>query len=316
MTAALSRSGKKTAAVRPRHPAVRARSMKQAALARSGKKTAAVRPRHPAVRARSMKQAARVRSMKPAALASTAAARPRHPAADAPLTPEEQANYTAMRKVLYQRVKRKVPGAADDLARVDAVESRRGRHDEMRLVVGDTRRVIQRSRKGVLNFNPSIGHSVGKRTWMEEFRQVCVVKGLVTNSMACKRTLHVYGAIRMRGAEDKAPLPLLYKVEEDPPYTYFWMEYVGDDVNKAGVPMKEFQLLKARSLEVLREYGDSDEACEMKGLELLDKLLAVSRGAKPTQACTQAYKRLRRMRSSGAPVEKLLTVAQLLLDAQ
>ena len=67
-----------------------------------------------------------------------------------------------------------------------------------------------------------------------------MVKGLRTGSPALQRTLHVYGVIRARGAEDWAPLPLLYKVEPRGDETLLWMEYLGGDVAKTRVPASVF----------------------------------------------------------------------------
>ena len=55
---------------------------------------------------------------------------------------------------------------------------------------------------------------------------------------------------------------------------------------------------------------------EAKGRALVDNILVAAKSMRPTQTAIKSIKKLRRMRSQGAPVEKLLTVAQLLLDAQ
>ena len=173
-----------------------------------------------------------------------------------PLSASEQTDYTGMRKVLQSRVSRDAEGAEEALARVDAEETPRGRYRMLRVILGDSRgRVGRGSIQSAPEFRPSAGHTVEDRLRLAELRQACVVKGLRTNSVACQRTLDFYGVMRSRGAEDKVPAPYLFKTEEHPPHTFFWMEYVGRDAEMADIPMKEFQALTAEATAVLVRHG-------------------------------------------------------------
>ena len=48
---------------------------------------------------------------------------------------------------------------------------------------------------------------------------------------------------------------MLYRVEPDGPITCFWMEYLGDDVAKAQLPVGTWLSLKAEGVRKLVEFG-------------------------------------------------------------
>ena len=50
-------------------------------------------------------------------------------------------------------------------------------------------------------------------------------------------------------------MPLLYRVEPDGPITWSWVEYMGDDADKAKIPRRTFQALKAVTVRKLVELG-------------------------------------------------------------
>jgi hypothetical protein len=55
----------------------------------------------------------------------------------------------------------------------------------------------------------NVGHQVSS-TGVAERSVKVFTKSMATNSVACKRTLAIYGYIRALGLENKAPLPKLY----------------------------------------------------------------------------------------------------------
>ena len=142
------------------------------------------------------------------------------------------------------------------MAEVDAAHGHRGgdrrQWKQLQSNVGNCR--ARRNWQNV-QFNPSAGHSARKHIEVRPWKQRCVVKGLRTGSLPLCRTLHVYGLIRARGAEDWAPLPLLYKVEPMGEVTYLWMEYLGDDVAKTRIAASVFLPLKVAAMRALTDAG-------------------------------------------------------------
>ena len=104
-------------------------------------------------------------------------------------------------------------------------------------------------------FNPSVSHTVKDSLTLTFLKDAVVVKGMLTRSPACKRTLALYASVRARGVEHSVPLPFLYKTEQDGPLTKFYMEYVGPDVEKCGMAKSEFAPLKEKSVAELASVG-------------------------------------------------------------
>lgn len=219
---------------------------------------AVVARKAPAVLARKKPAATRSRrGGKPAANRSNPAVLARPAAAARRLGGAEQYEYTRMRKVLKMRTSRGGDqGAADILAEADALPSAKERLALLKeFVVGPAARVrCPQSRTALPRFRPSVGHSIDGIS-LEFLRAAVVVKGFRTKSLACRRTLAVYGEIRSRGLDHKAPLPFLYKTEEDGPTTKFYMEFMGPDASTEKIPVAEFCRLKKKSVADLRRCG-------------------------------------------------------------
>ena len=176
------------------------------------------------------------------------------------MTAGEQDSYTRLRKLLLTRISREVPGSEGILDRADDCETPRERYSVLQEALGDGDSGHHLG-SGVARFRPSKGHTVEDRLWMETLTANVVVKGLRSTSPACRRTVALYAAMRAQSAEMAVPVPNLFQVRVAPPFTYFTMEYMGDDSAKAGVSMQHFKVLKEKSIAVLAAHGVEPSSC-------------------------------------------------------
>jgi hypothetical protein len=166
-----------------------------------------------------------------------------------------------LRKILHVRLGRGQPGQEEVLKKFRKVVGLDAEVQFLREHVHASPTPGRQPQGAKEGFGVSQGSQI-KGIAVKPMRVDALVKYLDAQSLAAKRTLAVYGYLRLVGAELTAPVPKLYKAEHSGKTIEFWFEHAGGDAaHKKVLATDMYVAARQRSIDELVDLGFDKRAC-------------------------------------------------------